>query len=236
MIDGRDDEIAFLTGCREHASVPTSVPRPRGTPFVFVTEPRPPRRARRRRLYLGDLVIAVVVMSLGSVGMRHVAANLGLGAGRPARVFDVAASAVPLGMAAAGLLAAYRLRWGRRRDGPPVQEPGFVAGVMLVLAMGFSLAAYVTRAIRYEIHIEYDCSTGPNPTPCKHPGWVAPDPRYLEGAFFRDVAGGCGPAVAAGWLVLLATGRCKPRRDWIDIAGCALGVLWIAASVTRGLD
>lgn len=236
MTVGRDDEIVFLTDRREHPSVPTSVPRPRGTPFVFIAEPAPSRRARRRKLYLIDLVVAVVVMSLASVGMRHVAANLGVDAGRPARAGDFAACAVPLGMAAAGLLAAHRLRGGRRRDGPPVQEPGFVAGVMLVLTMGISLLVFVANAIRYEIHIANFCSAGLNPALCPHPGYVAPDPRYLEGTFFRDVAARSGLLVAAGWLVLLASGRCRPRRDWIDVAGSALGVFWIAASITCRLD
>ena len=235
MTDRRDDEITFLTGCRDHASVPTAVPRPRGTPFVFVAEPRPPRRARRRRLYLVDLVIIVVVMSLASLGMKHVAANLRTAGGRTSRVADYAASAVPFGIAAAALLAAYRLRSDRGRAVLPVQEPGFVAGVMLVLIMGLSLLAYVTDAIRYELHIENDCSTGLNPKPCTHPGWVAPDPVYLEGQFFRDVARGSGPAVALGWLVLVASGRCRPRHDWIDLAGCALGVGWIAAGIANVL-
>ncbi len=231
MTDGRDDEIAFLTDCREHPSVPTSVLRPRGTTFVFIAEPRAHRRVRRRKLYLIDLVIAVVVMSLASVGMRYVAANLRHAAGRPARAGDYAACAVPLGIAAAGLLAAYRLRWARDRVVLPVQEPGFVAGAMVVLTMGFSLAVYVYNAVCYEIHIDNYCSTGPVPTPCTHPGWVAPDPRYMEGAFFRDVAGGCGPAVVLGWTALLMTGRARFRRDWIDIAGCALGVGWIAVGL-----
>ena len=216
--------------------MPTFVARPRGTPFVFVAESRPPRPARRRRLYLADLVIAVVVMSLGSVGMRYVASNLGIDAGRPAGARDYAACAVPLGIAAAGLLVAYRLLRRRDRAVLPVQEPGFVAAVMLALSLGLCLVAYIYNAVLYEIHIEHDCSKGPNAMPCTHPGWVVPDPRYLEGAFFRDVAGGCGLAVFAGWFVLLATGQCKPRRDWIDIAGCALGVFWIAAGLASLLD
>ena len=40
--------------------------------------------------------------------------------------------------------------------------------------------------------------------------------------------GQCAAAVAAAWLTLALTGRWRPRPDWLDRAGRALGTFWIA--------
>ena len=56
---------------------------------------------------------------------------------------------------------------------------------------------------------------------------------YLGYALSFDRAE-CGIAVAAAWLALLLGGRWRPRADWIDRSGLALGLFWIAMiPVTR---
>src|SRR4051812_33753439 len=78
LADEPDDEVVFLTGCREHPSAPISVPRPRSEgPVVFdVGSAARTRRPRRTKLYLADLAIVVVAMALGSVLMRYTAAPM----------------------------------------------------------------------------------------------------------------------------------------------------------------
>lgn len=235
---GPDDEVVFLTGCREHERARVSVPKPRPKgPVIFsVDEAARPRRARRRRLYLADLAVVVGVMAVASVGMRYAAATLMAGAGRTAHLGDLAACAVPLGVAAAGLLGVYRSRGPRDPTASPLRRPGTVAGIMLALTACFFVFRYTYSGIRYEIHVEYECRPPAGSMKCPHPGWVAPDVHYLEETFLRDVAAGTGLAVAVAWAWLAASGGWKPRRDWIDLAGCALGVGWIVASIASLVD
>jgi hypothetical protein len=40
--------------------------------------------------------------------------------------------------------------------------------------------------------------------------------------------GQCAAAVAIAWLTLALTGRWRPRPDWLDRAGRALGIFWLA--------
>lgn len=56
---------------------------------------------------------------------------------------------------------------------------------------------------------------------------------YLGYALTFDNAE-CGIAVAAAWLTLLLGGRWRPRPDWIERSGLALGYFWITMiPVTR---
>jgi hypothetical protein len=233
MTDGRDDEIVFLTGCREHPSVPIPPPAPpprRRRSIVLFAAPARRHRTKRRRLYLADMAMMLVVLALASVVMRGLAARMLPAGGRAARPGDYAACAVPLGIAAAGMLIGYRLLGPRNPDRSPLREPGFAAGMMLALTACLSLIFYVVNGILYDIHMEYYCPNAGKPQGCTDLGWVAPDPDYLEGVFFRDIAMYCGLAVIVGWIALAAAGRWRPRRDWIDLAGIALGLGWIAAS------
>lgn len=45
---------------------------------------------------------------------------------------------------------------------------------------------------------------------------------------FLNTMGMMGLAVACGWMLLLASGRWRPERSWIDRAGRVLGWFWIA--------
>ncbi|HEY2155275.1 MAG TPA: hypothetical protein VGH33_06570 [Isosphaeraceae bacterium] len=234
MTDGRDDEIVFLTGCRDHPSVP--VPPPAGSPrrsrsIILFAAPARRHRTRRRKLYLADMAVMLVVLALASLVMTGLAARMLPAGGRAGRPGDYAACMVPLGIAAAGMLFGYRILGPRNPGRSPLREPGFVAGLMLALTACLSLIFYVVNGILYDIHMDYYCPNAGKPRGCTHPGWVAPDPDYLEGVFFRDVAMYCGLAVIVGWIMLAAMGRGGPRRDWIDLAGIALGLGWVGASV-----
>jgi hypothetical protein len=247
MTDGRDDEIVFLTGCRDHASVPTSLRRPEPPTPVEPPPPPLPRRVdpviiryeRDRRPHRAgvqgfdevDLALVVAALVLAMAAVPCVAPRLLPAPGRAGHVVDYVACAAPLGIAASFALAASRLRRLRDHSTSPIREPGFVAAAMVALTACICLIRYVARGLLYDIHIEYYCSEGPLSTACKHPGWVAPDPHYLEAQFLRDMASGCGLAVAVAWIVLAISGRWNARADWIDRAGCALGVGWFVASV-----
>ena len=41
----------------------------------------------------------------------------------------------------------------------------------------------------------------------------------------------CGPAVAAGWFVVLFSGNRRFERSWIEYAGRLLGIAWITLSL-----
>lgn len=234
MSDGRDDEIVFLTGCRERPSVPTPPPaRParRSRSIVLFAAPARRHRTRRRRLYLADMAVMLVVLALASVVMRGLASRLLPAGGRAGRLGDYAACLVPLGIAAAGMLIGYRVLGPRNPECPPWREPGFVAGMMLAMTACLSLLYYVINGVVDDLHVDYFCPNAGQPRGCTCLNRLAPDPAYLEGEFFRDVAMYCGLAVIVAWIALAAAGRWRPRRDWIDLAGIALGVGWIAASV-----
>jgi hypothetical protein len=50
-------------------------------------------------------------------------------------------------------------------------------------------------------------------------------------SFPRATAPAVATAVLVAWLVLLAIGCFRPERDWVDRAGRALGIYWIALAV-----
>jgi hypothetical protein len=199
--------------------------------IVFLTDSHRPREARRRRakLHLLDLAFILLVTALGSSAMRAVAARLLPATGR-APLADYAASAVPLGIAATGVLAGYRLLRSGGRSRAALREPGAIAEAILFLTLLSGLVIHTGKSLLYEQHIQ-SCQPSAPWLGCPHRGWVAPDPHYLEGAFFQDVAKSCGLVVILAWVVLASTGRWRPPRDWIDVAGRWLGACWIAASL-----
>lgn len=146
---------------------------------VYLTGSHHPRRSRTRRLRLTDLSIFMAVMALACLATRPVAARL-LPAAGPARAADYAGCAAPLGMAAAGLLAIYRLRGRRGRLGSPLRDPGAVAGMMLVLTAWFSLLTHLYGHLLYDLHIE-SCPLVRSRGRCTHLAWLPPDPHYLGG-------------------------------------------------------
>ena len=116
--------------------------------------------------------------------------------------------------AAAGTLALVALRW--RRPRPPaariIRQPGAVACLAaagsLLLAGGLALAAMA---------LERNDATGRRPPGGYENNWywgVAIQPTSVT--------------VAGAWLALALGGRWSPERSWIDRAGIALGVYWIA--------
>jgi hypothetical protein len=70
---------------------------------------------------------------------------------------------------------------------------------------------------------------------------VDPVPIWAKVRAYLRVAlgfghGQCGAAVATAWLTLVLTGRWRPRPDWLDRAGRALGIFWIAIIPLIWLD
>ena len=236
MTGGRDDEIVFLTGCREHPSVPIPPPAPpvrrKDAIVLFAAAPRR-HRTRRRKLYLADMAVMLVVMALASLVMRDVAARLLPAGVRAARPGDYAACAVPLGIAAARMLIAYRLLGPRNPDRSPLREPGFVAGMMLALTACLSVLVYVVNGILYDLHIRIllpEC--GEAAQGCTDLELGRPRPRIPGDGVLPRRRGalrtGGDPRLdpRSPWC-----GTGGPGANWIDLAGLALGVGWIAASV-----
>ena len=54
-------------------------------------------------------------------------------------------------------------------------------------------------------------------------------------SFPRGTAPAVGAAVLVAWLVLLTIGRFRPERDWVDRAGRALGIYWMALAIFVGV-
>ncbi len=99
---------------------------------------------------------------------------------------------------------------------PPLRrlarQPGFAAGcavalvIVLVGSMNFALLEH-----------RPDPST---PTSIKVHAYLKLTLTFSQGQ--------CGAAVAAAWLTLALTGCWRPRPDWLDRAGRALGLFWLA--------
>jgi hypothetical protein len=107
---------------------------------------------------------------------------------------------------------------------PPLRRlarrPGFVACCAVVVVM------LLVGSMSFQ-----DLRTGL--APGKDP-WV--EFQYDLGHCLTFSHGQCGAAVAAAWLTLALNGRWRPRPDWLDRAGRALGLFWIALIPLVWLD
>jgi hypothetical protein len=105
-------------------------------------------------------------------------------------------------------------------------EPGFLACVSVVftfswklLCFGFLLATEFVRTGPAEYVQHFKAETF---------GQIA----FMELRPGANVGG----AVLLAWLVIWASGRCRPRPTWLDWAGRLLGVAWVCLSLLAASD
>lgn len=173
----------------------------------------------RRRVQLVDLMIVVCGVALAFGLIRAAAA----GAAGQAPLWATAIAAT-LGclVAATPTLLLLRLRQPR----PPLRrlarEPGFAANLAAtaVLAIGL-LAIGILGTVRVAKHSQ---------TLLAGRAVRTPDPDWWAGVVFQVIMV-VGPAVIGAWLLLLVSGRRRPRRGWLDPIGRVVGTLWIVVFI-----
>jgi hypothetical protein len=136
--------------------------------------------------------------------------------------------AAPLVMAWTLAILALRLRRPRDRWSRLVRQPGLIAGLMAALVLAWRLVGFATMCIRVNSRPNLSILTVRHGALSGH--WSGWPPPYLlfETDHYLDTMATIGVAVASSWLLLLATGRWRPERSWIDRVGRVLGWFWIA--------
>jgi hypothetical protein len=119
---------------------------------------------------------------------------------------------VGLAVASAGMVLVIVARQGPARR--VWREPGTVACVVAVAALGLCALEETSRAIRY--------GTGP---------WGSPFDPFPNSWPLFEVR--ISLAVLGAWVVMAAMGRWKRSRTWVDRVGRAAGWLWLAVLLYR---
>jgi hypothetical protein len=120
-----------------------------------------------------------------------------------------------------------RLRHPRARWSRLLRQPGLIAGLVAALVLAYRLLGFATLYVR--VHGQPNLSVW-NVQNTGGGGYRSKWPRnYLlfDTDHFLNTMGMIGLAVACGWMLLLASGRWRPERSWIDRAGRVLGWYWI---------
>jgi hypothetical protein len=135
--------------------------------------------------------------------------------------------AAPFAMAGALAVFALRLRRPRDRWRRLVRQPGLVAGLMAAVVLAWRFAGFATMCVRLIgatnlgiLNVRYGALSG------AVGGWP-PNNLLFETDHILDTMATIGVAVAASWLILLASGRWRAEPSWIDRAGRAFGWFWI---------
>jgi len=102
-----------------------------------------------------------------------------------------------------------RPRWRRL-----TRQPGFIACCVasLVLVVETSLSVLILGSM----HTHYTVKT-----------WGQAWTIAFSGDGFRQMGSRPGFAVAAAWITLAMTGRCRPASDWVDRLGRVIGWIWV---------
>ena len=99
------------------------------------------------------------------------------------------------------------------------RQPGFAATFAGATILGLSLATVAILALVRAIRSGQVTTLG-QPALHPFPGWWT--------SVMIHFGWSVGPAVIVSWLMLIASGRRRPERGWLDPLGRALGVAWIA--------
>jgi hypothetical protein len=134
----------------------------------------------------------------------------------------------PVVMAWTLAILVLRLRRPRERWRRLVRQPGLVAGLMAAVVLGWRFVGFATMCVRVNGRTSLSILT------VRHGslsglwgGW--PQRNLLfETDHFLDTMATIGVAVAASWMLLLASRRRCSEPSWIDRTGRALGWFWIA--------
>jgi hypothetical protein len=136
--------------------------------------------------------------------------------------------ASPFAMAWTLAILGLRLRRPRPRWRRLVRQPGFIAGLMAALVLAFRLSGFATMQWRVgsDPGLAVWSARVTRPSGCI----VAGNFGYLsfDTDHFLGTMAMIGFAVVASWMLMLASGRWRPERSWIDRAARTLGWFWIA--------
>ncbi len=111
-----------------------------------------------------------------------------------------------------------------------VRQPGFVATGAVTLVSLVRLGGFLTLMARTIGNRFYTLSLGVSnafSVTVSYPGPVNSATVY-NSAYFASSAFGISTAVAAVWLLLIASRRWRSQPDWLDRLGRALGAYWVA--------
>jgi hypothetical protein len=126
----------------------------------------------------------------------------------------LALSPIPAMLAVA--LLALRVRSPRPIPRVLGRQPGFLAGVAVLLASTVVLGNLMIATV---------ATWG-------HHGWKvsAPYSTWVQ-ASVTTLPAACGYSVAMAWMTLVLGGRWRPEPSWIDRAGRILGTYWLVAGL-----
>ncbi len=180
--------------------------------------PKPVETARRFTMM--DAMILVAATAVALMMVRPVFVNSMFGV----RIWTRTFAAIGGGLVAwTPTVLLLRLRPPRPTVRRLARQPGFVAGVAVstILAL-YALAGGIVVLVRTAKQ------WGPAPAmPGRLETTIAS--LWAQETLTLGLAGGL--TVIATWVVLAVGGRCRPSRDWLDILGRVLGILWIVLFV-----
>jgi hypothetical protein len=152
------------------------------------------------------------------------------------RVWNRLVLASPIVMAWTLAILGLRLRRPRPRLRRLLRQPGFVAGLVAAMVLVVRLFGFATMCARVvgrpALSILTVRRTGGG-------GALRGLPfgnlfLFFEVDHFLGTMALVGTSVAASWIFLLASGKWRPERGWIDRAGRVLGWFWIATLPLTG--
>ena len=198
--------------------------------------------ATGRRFLLSDAIVLVLATAVGLAVVRPYYATMTLLDWAPPipqaapfngwikGLWGCLVLAAPLVMAWTLAILALRLRRPRDRWIRLVRQPGLVAGLMAASVLAWRLLGFATMYPRVIGRPRLNILTVRSGalSGIWGGGWP-PDHLLFETDHFLDTMAIIGVAVASSWILLLASGRWRPERSWIDRAGRVLGWFWIAA-------
>ena len=196
--------------------------------------------ATGRRFLLSDAIVLVLATAVGLAVVRPYYATMKLLDWAPPipqaapfngwikGLWGCLVLAAPLVMA--WTLAILALRFRRPRDRVESAGPaaGLVAGLMAASVLAWRLMGFATMYARVIGRPTLNILTVRSRALSGTWGGWPPDHLLFETDHYLDTMATIGVAVASSWIVLLASGRWRPERSWIDRAGRVLGWFWIA--------
>lgn len=192
-----------------------------------------------RRFLLSDAIVLVAATAAGfAVFKPYYAVIQPLRWARPRRStmqfthwidrsWDCLILASPFVMAWALAILFLRLRGPQPRWSRLVRQPGLVAGMMTAWVLALRLSGFATMC--YRLYREPNVAVWTPRSGGQDGCFMGPPPGYLlfDTDHFLNTMAMIGVAVAVGWILLLASGRWRAERSWIDRTGRALGCFWI---------
>jgi hypothetical protein len=196
--------------------------------------------ATGRRFLLSDAIMLVVATAVGLAVVRPYYATMKLLDWVPPipsaapfngwikGLWGCLVLAAPLAMAWTLAILGLRFRRPRDRWSRLVRQPGLVAGLMAALVLAWRLVGFAIMCVRVDGQKNLSILTVRHGALSGYWGGWPPPYLLFETDHYLDTMATIGVAVASSWILMLASGRWRPERSWIDRAGRALGWFWIA--------